>query len=108
MKNYLVQVTKCGSLSLYFLSFLTVWSLSGCSSPSILPDSQGLKVSRVAPKGCNNLGPVSGATGSVKGSAEEALNDMKKDAANKGATHLVVLQYSPQQTAVTGEAYQCL
>jgi len=38
---------------------------------------------------------------------EDALADLKKEAANKGANFLVVRQYSAMGTAVTGEAYLC-
>lgn len=79
----------------------------GCASQSVLPVAKDIKVSREAPKGCKSLGKVTGSTSSAKGNAEEVLEDMKKEAANKGATHVVVLQYSPQQTSVTGESYQC-
>ena len=44
---------------------------------------------------------------SPKGTAEDALNDMKKEAANKGANYLQIKEYSSYGTAVTGIAFKC-
>ncbi len=80
----------------------------GCSSQSILPEKDDVKVSRKPPsKGCTEIGPVSGRSISTKPNREAVLEDMKQDAANKGANYVVVKQYSDNGTAVTGIAYQC-
>lgn len=89
------------------LALICVWFASGCSSQPVLPETDSIQVSREAPKNCQNLGKVTGTTSTVKAGPEDALQDMKKEAADKGATHLVVLQYSGNRTSVTGEAYQC-
>ncbi len=83
-------------------------SIAGCSSKPVLPTAKAVKVGREdASKNCKEIGPVSGATKSVKGSAEEALQDMIDDAANRGADYLKVLDYSANRTAVRGIAYSC-
>ncbi|NQZ02813.1 MAG: DUF4156 domain-containing protein [Bdellovibrionales bacterium] len=83
---------------------------SGCSSRSVLPDKDEIKVTREEPDKddkCKALGKITGTSGSVKGTREQALEDLKQTAANKGANYLVVKQYSPQGTSVTGMAYEC-
>ena len=47
------------------------------------------------------------AKGQVKGTQEQALGDLKREAANKGANYVMVKQYSDLGTSVTGIAYEC-
>lgn len=90
----------------FLVSSLVV--LAGCSSKSVTPDTEELTVKRTAPpERCKSMGPVTGSTMTAKGNAEEALEDMKKSAASKGADYLWVKQYSDNGTGVTGEAYEC-
>ena len=85
-----------------------VFCFVGCSSKPVLPLTSSVKVSREpAENRCREIGPVRGATLSVRGTAQEVLEDMKKDAAQKGANYVVVQQYSGHETAVTGVAYDC-
>ena len=84
--------------------------LSGCSSRSVMPNKDGVEVSREAPDKddkCRKIGRITGTSGSAKGTREEVLEDLKQTAANKGANFVVVKQYSPQGTSVTGVAYVC-
>lgn len=82
--------------------------LSACASRSVMPDVEELTVKREAPdQDCKSLGPVTGSTLSARGTSEEALEDMKKLAASKGANYLWVKQYSDTGTSVTGEAFEC-
>ena len=81
--------------------------IGGCSSQSILPETDDIKVSRKTPENCEELGKVAGRTISAKATAEEALADLKKETADKGGTHVVVKQYSSNRTVVTGLAYRC-
>ncbi len=93
-----------GSLLLLLNSVLFL----GCSSQSVLPDKEEVKVSREEPdKSCKEIGKVSGNAISANATREEVLEDMKQDAANKGANYVVVKQYSDNGTSVTGIAYQC-
>jgi uncharacterized protein YbjQ (UPF0145 family) len=67
-----------------------------------------VKVSREAPsKECTEIGELVGRTATVKGTQEQALEDLKKEAANKGANYVMVKQYSAYGTSVTGVAYEC-
>lgn len=89
--------------------FILSLGLAACSSRSVTPDVKEVKVSRdTADKDCKELGKITGTTLSVKGTAEEALADLKREAANKGANYVQVKQYSDNQTTVTGVAYECL
>lgn len=79
-----------------------------CASKPVLPEKESVKVSREKAKAdCREIGKVRGATGKIKGTAEEVLEDMKQEAANKGANYVVVGEYSDNHTAVTGMAYDC-
>jgi hypothetical protein len=81
---------------------------TGCSSMSTLPEKENLKVSRdAADKDCHLIGKLEGRTQSKTPKQEEALEDLKQEAANKGANYLQVLEYSSLGTAVTGMAYHC-
>ncbi len=81
---------------------------AGCKSRSVLPDAGEVKVSRdAANKKCRELGKITGTTSSVKGTQEQALEDLKKEAANKGANYVMVKEYSSYGTSVTGIAYEC-
>lgn len=82
--------------------------VSACASRSVLPDVKEVKVSREAPsKKCTEIGELVGRTATVKGTQEQALEDLKKEAANKGANYVMVKQYSAYGTSVTGVAYEC-
>lgn len=82
--------------------------LSACSSRSVMPDAEDVKISREKPDDdCKELGKITGTTSSVKGTREQALADLTQTAADKGANYVMVKQYSAQGTAVTGVAYEC-
>lgn len=92
-------------------SILVLVFLSGCSMTSKmseLPDEDNVKTSRhKADKDCEELGKVRGTSTSLKGTAEQALADLKQEAANKGANYVEIKQYSDNKTSVTGLAYKC-
>ncbi|MCB0366360.1 MAG: DUF4156 domain-containing protein [Bdellovibrionaceae bacterium] len=82
--------------------------LMGCSTHSVLPDKEDIKTSREKPDDdCEALGKVTGNSISTKATPEQVLEDMKQEAANKGANYVMVEQYSPTGTSVTGLAYKC-
>ena len=59
---------------------VAAFGLSACKSRSVLSDSQEVKVSReAANKNCRELGKITGTTNSVKGTQEQALEDLKKE-----------------------------
>lgn len=83
-------------------------SFLGCSSRPVTADKKEIKVSREAPsKDCKEIGKLTGTTQSTKGTQEQALEDLKQEAANKGANYVIVKQYSDAGTSVTGIAYEC-
>lgn len=82
--------------------------LVACSSQPIKPEAKNVSVTREAvSEKCISLGPVEGRTISVKGTFEEALENLKLDAARKGATDVKIEATSAMGSAVRGEAYQC-
>ncbi len=92
----------------FLFVLFAVAAISACASRSVLPDVKEVKVSRDNPgKDCKEMGPISGTTMTAKGTQEEALADLKKEAAHKGANYVVVKQYSSYGTTVTGTAYEC-
>jgi hypothetical protein len=89
--------------------FVSLGSLVSCSSTPIVPSAASIKISREIPKDpeCKNLGRVQGKTISVKPDLEGAIEDMKKEAAYKGANYLVMETASAYETSVSGTAYFC-
>lgn len=83
-------------------------ALVGCASRSVLPEAKEVKISRdAAGDDCREIGTITGNTSSTKGTREQALEDLKQEAANKGANYVMVKQYSAYGTSVTGVAYEC-
>ncbi len=82
--------------------------MTGCASRSLTPNIKEVKVSREQPdKKCKEIGTLTGTTATVKGTQEQALEDLKREAANKGVNYVVVKQYSSYGTSVTGIGYEC-
>jgi hypothetical protein len=95
------------SFSILF-ALLVSGMLSACSSMSTAPEKKNVEVSRNKPdKECVSMGKVEGRTQNVQGTANDALEDLQQEAANKGANYLVVEQYSSSGLSVTGHAYKC-
>jgi hypothetical protein len=89
-------------------SALLLIGLSGCSSQPILAKNMDVKLSREAPdKECREIGKVQGQTLTNHGTQEEAMADLKKDAAIKGANYVQIEQFSAHGTAVNGTAFHC-
>jgi hypothetical protein len=82
--------------------------LSGCASPSPRPEPDDVKLAHDAanPK-CKRIGPISGTTLTALGTTDDALKDLRKEAANKGANYVVLGEFSSYGTTVTGDAYWC-
>lgn len=95
-------------LTAMLISIASVLGISACASRSVTPEAKEVKVDRAAPgKDCRELGTISGTTSSAKGTREQALEDLKQEAANKGANYVMVREYSSYGTTVTGTAYEC-
>jgi hypothetical protein len=87
---------------------LSLMVVAGCASRSVTADKSDVKVSREEPaKDCTEVGNLRGTTLSAKGTQAQALEDLKQEAANKGANYVVVKQYSDNGTSVTGVGYIC-
>lgn len=94
-------------LTLLALSFLMML-LSACSSHPIKPEADNVKVSRdEADKDCKEIGEVQGRVKNVNGKFEEALEDLKLDAARKGANFVQIKQTGALGQSVSGTAYFC-
>lgn len=80
----------------------------GCSSTPVIPEGKNVTVSRDEAKiACQELGRVTGRTISTKPNLEAAVEDMKKEAALKGANYVRMETASGLQSAVAGTAYFC-
>jgi hypothetical protein len=91
-------------LGLILLGLLVV----SCSSKPIVPMGENVKVSRqAADKDCVDLGPVRGTVQGTKPNVEKAIENMKQEAANKGANYVKMETASDYGTAVRGTAYDC-
>ncbi len=90
---------------------ITVMTLSlmiACSSQPVIPEAKNVKVSREdADSDCKDLGPVQGSVSTAKGTIEQALEDMKLDAARKGANYVRMQATSAMGASVSGTAYMC-
>lgn len=90
------------------LAACTLLLASACAQRSVLPEAKEVRVSRDEPgDNCRELGTIQGTTRSTKGTREEALANLKQEAANKGANYVMIKQYSAYGTGVTGIAYEC-
>lgn len=81
---------------------------TGCSSQPIVPEAKNITLKREEPASdCREIGPVQGSVSTVKGTIEQAIEDMKLDAARKGANYVRMEQTSALGTSVNGTAFQC-
>ncbi len=102
-------MVKCllfiGALS---FGLVLAFSLGGCGSHPVVPEGKNVTVSRdEAKKTCQELGRVTGRTISAKANLEAAIEDMKTEAALKGANYVRMETASGMQSAVAGTAYFC-
>ena len=92
---------------LFTLSLLSL--VTACSTtPPVKPEGKNIEVSRKeADSDCKELGPVEGRTVNVKDTFEMALENLKTDAARKGANYVQIRQSGAMGTSVRGMAYLC-
>ena len=92
--------------SLSALSALSFFS--SCSHQAIVPEAKNVRIAREEPsKNCKNLGHVEGSVITAHGKIEDAIEDMKLDAARKGANFVQMGQTSSLGKNVAGVAFQC-
>lgn len=81
---------------------------TACSSQPIVPEAKNITLSRENPdEDCREIGLVQGSVATTTGTIEQAIEDMKLDAARKGATHVRMEATGAMGTSVSGTAYQC-
>lgn len=111
MRNILTSQPKTPHLIKTINILLTIMAslcLASCSGRPIKPDGANVKVTRQPVDiDCRDLGTVNGRVRSTRGTFEEALQDMRADAARMGATHIQVGQTGPMGTSINGRAYSC-
>ncbi len=91
-----------------FVYVAVTFFVLSCSSKPVVPSGENVKVSReVADKDCIDLGPVRGTYLGTKPNMEKAIENMKQEAANKGANYVKIETASDYGTAVRGTAYDC-
>ena len=98
------------SIFIRLVCVVSLINLVACSSaPPVKPEGDNVKVSRdPADEDCKELGPVEGRNSSAKGTFDDALEDLKQDAAGKGANYVQIRQSGAMGTSVRGIAYLCL
>ena len=91
------------------LKITTVLALiSGCAHQAIVPEAKNVKIARENPASdCREIGPVKGSVKTSSGSIEQAIDDMKLDAARKGANYVRMEATGAMGTSASGTAYQC-
>ena len=95
-------VQKC------ILSLSALLMIAGCSHQALIPEAKNVKIQREAPsKDCRSLGQVEGNVIHANGKIEDAIEDMKLDAARKGANFVQMGETSALGKNVAGVAYQC-
>lgn len=100
--SYAIKIFALGIATLF------ITNCSHTSRMSELPKEDNVKVSREdADKECKFIGKLEGRAMSKTPKQDEALKDLRQEAANKGANYLVVKQYSDLGTSATGLAYAC-
>jgi hypothetical protein len=90
------------------LLLFSISALVACSSQPIIPEAKNIKISRDnPPSDCREIGKVQGSVATSKGTLEDAIEDMKLDAARKGATYVRMESTGSYGTSASGTAYQC-
>lgn len=100
---------RSASLKFFFSGLFCSLAFVGCTSAPIKPEAKNVDVKREAPdtKDCKEIGPVQGSVRTKSGTFDEALEDMKLDAARKGANFIHMEQTSAYGTSTRGTAYFC-
>ncbi len=93
--------------SVFAISALALF-LASCSSHPVLPQKTDIKVSREKPSDkCKNLGPIEGRSIKINAKPEDALDDLKAEAIQKGADYVKIETIGAQSSVVRGTAYFC-
>lgn len=87
---------------------LTLIALSSCSHQPVIPEAKNVKIAREnPPSDCVEIGRVTGQVKTMAGSITQAVDDMKLDAARKGANYVRMEATGAMGTSASGTAYKC-
>jgi hypothetical protein len=87
---------------------LAVTAFAGCASKPLVPEAKNVRITREEPRSdCREIGSVQGSVATARGTVEEAIQDMRLDAARKGANFVRMQATSAIGTSVSGTAYDC-
>lgn len=88
--------------------FFSTILISSCSSHPVLPTTSDIKVSRdEAAKNCKSIGAIEGRSNKINPDTEDVLEDLKKEAVNKGANYVKIETMGAQGGSIRGQAYYC-
>lgn len=91
-----------------FLVLVSLFFLACSQTPPVIPSAKSVDVQRKpAPKDCEEIGPVEGRISDAKGTFEQALDDLKREAAHRGANYVHLGASGAMGTSVRGVAYVC-
>jgi len=97
----LSSVVKC-------LSILAILNLGACASDPKRPDGSNVRVSSEnPPKDCDQLDQVVGTSATTGNAYNNALADIKKEAASKMGNYVKIVAVSAHGSAIRGMAYRC-
>ena len=90
-----------------FMGAALIGTVVSCTSKAIL-ERDDVTVTRDQPaSNCQSLGAIDGRVMTVKGTQEEAMENLKEEAVKKGANWVHVESIGAQGTTVRGQAYNC-
>jgi len=96
------------ALRIKFFVFGIFFFLVACASDPPVPDGRRVRVSHELPSGdCRQIGQVIGSSPESSGAYEQALDDLKSEAARKTANTVRIVSISPHGTSIRGMAYRC-
>ncbi len=91
-----------------YIILILAFFLTACASSKGYIDPKDVKMTRDAPPAwCKPVGKVTGRVITTKQTREDAVKDLQRHAANKGATYVRVAQVSDHGTSITGTAFIC-
>lgn len=82
--------------------------VTACHTVEKFPESKDVNTGANVPnKDCREIGSIRGRANSKTPNMEEALKDLKMEAANKGANYVQIKEKSGYGTEVVGLAFNC-
>lgn len=89
-------------------ALILTFGFSGCRSKPIL-EKDDVKVTRDEPsESCKPLGAIEGRVITLRGTQEQAMENLKEEAVKKGANWVKIDSIGAQGTTIRGQAYSCL